>query len=222
MPGTQGQLCQERTVSQPTDIVPRKSFRLSPNEGCTGHTAARGVLLIQEPLARQIEPGCRYAVTEQRLLRRVDNSHCLTYYSKDMDVLAHDWPNLLLYAFPPITLIPHVIRRIREQKHKVILVAPLWRNQHWFSELSQLLTAAPWPIPLRRDLLSQANRTMWHPRPELWALHLWPLGGCSQTSPRAFKTESFRLEPHLQDTSMPLNGLFLPPGAHPWHRPSFL
>ncbi len=46
-------------------------------------------------------------------------------------------------------------------------MTPLWRNQHWFSELSQLFTAAPWPIPLRRDLLSQANRTMWHPRPDL-------------------------------------------------------
>ncbi len=27
--------------------------------------------------------------------------HCPTYYSKDRDALAHDWPNLLLYAFPP-------------------------------------------------------------------------------------------------------------------------
>ncbi len=95
----------------------------------------------------------------------------------------HDWPNLLLYAFPPIALIPLVIRPVREQEHKVLLVAPLWRNQHWFSELSQLLVAAPWPIPLRQDLLSQANRTMWHLQPELWALHLWPLDGSQQTSP---------------------------------------
>ncbi len=53
---------------------------------------------------------------------------------------------------------------------------------------------------------------MWHPRPELWALHLWPLDGSSQTSLRAFKTQSLRLEPRL-DASMPLNGLFSPPGA---------
>ncbi len=44
-------------------------------------------------------------------------------------------------------------------------------------ELTQLLTAAPWPVPLRRDLLSQANGTIWHPRPELWALYVWPLNG---------------------------------------------
>ncbi len=106
------------------------------------------------------------------LIASKDNSHCLTYSSKDMDALAHNWSNLLLYAFPPIALIPQVIRRIREHKHKVILVAPLWRNQHWFSKLSQRLTAAPGPIPLGRDLLSQTNRMMWHPRPELLALHL--------------------------------------------------
>ncbi len=37
--------------------------------------------------------------------------------------------------------------------------------------------SSPWPIPLRRDLLSQVNGTLWHPRPELLALHVWPLNG---------------------------------------------
>ncbi len=47
--GTQGQICQARIVSQPTDIVPGNSFQLGPNEGCShtrvcsGHTAARGL-----------------------------------------------------------------------------------------------------------------------------------------------------------------------------------
>ncbi len=98
-----------------------------------------------------------------------DNTHCLTYFSKDWDALAHDWPNLALYAFPPIALIPQVIRWSREQKHRVLLVALPWRNQHWFSELARLLTAAPWPIPLRRDLLSHANGTIWHLQLDLWA-----------------------------------------------------
>ncbi len=112
-----------------------------------------------------------------------DNTHCQIYFSKDSDALAHDWPNLLLYAFPPIALIPQVIRRIREQKHRLLLVAPLWRNQLWFSELARLLTAALWPIPLRQDL-SQANGMIWHPHPDLWALHLWPLDGSLQSSLR--------------------------------------
>ncbi len=118
-----------------------------------------------------------FGKAEVDLFASKDNSHCPTYYSKDRDALAHDWPNLLLYAFPPIALLPQVVRRIREQGHKVLLVAPLWRNQPWLSELTQLLTAAPWPVPLRRDLLSQAKGTIWHPRPELWALYIWPLYG---------------------------------------------
>ncbi len=118
-----------------------------------------------------------FGKAEVDLFASKDNSHCPTYYSKDRDALAHDWPNLLLYAFPPIALLPQVVRRIREQGHKVLLVAPLWRNQPWLSKLTQLLTAAPWPVPLRRDLLSQANGTIWHPRPELWALYIWPLNG---------------------------------------------
>ncbi len=88
-----------------------------------------------------------FGKAEIDLFASKDNSHCPTYYSKDRDALAHDWPNLLLYAFPPITLLPQVVRRIREQGHKVLLVAPLWRNQPWLSELTQLLTAAPWPVP---------------------------------------------------------------------------
>ncbi len=151
--------------------------------------------------AGQTEPRSRYVISEQCPLRgmdapsaggsedledlwqgrsrpfRLQRQLCPIYYSKDRDALAHDWPNLLLYAFPPIALLPQVIRRIREQGHKVLLVAPLWRNQPWLSELTQLLTAAPWPVPLRRDLPSQANGTIWHPRPELWALYIWPLNG---------------------------------------------
>ncbi|KAK9975285.1 hypothetical protein ABG768_023338, partial [Culter alburnus] len=112
-----------------------------------------------------------------------DNSHCPTFFSKEVDALAHTWPSTLLYAFPPIALIPQVIRRIREDQHRVLLVAPLWRNQVWSSELFKLSLRAPWPIPLRRDLLSQANRTIWQPQPELWALHLWSLDGSRPASP---------------------------------------
>ncbi len=31
-------------------------------------------------------------------------------------------------AFPPVALLPQVLRRVREQRHKLILIAPLWRN----------------------------------------------------------------------------------------------
>ncbi len=86
---------------------------------------------------------------EVDLFASEDYTHCQTYFSKDRDALAHDWPNLLLCAFPLIALILQVIGRIREQKYRILLVAPLWMNQYWYSELVRLLTVAPWPIPLR-------------------------------------------------------------------------
>ncbi len=43
-----------------------------------------------------------FGKAEVDLFASKDNSHCPTYYSKDRDALAHDWPNLLLYAFPPM------------------------------------------------------------------------------------------------------------------------
>ncbi len=57
------------------------------------------------------------------------------------------------------------------------LGAPYWPNRTWFPELMLLATAPPWQIPLRRDLLSQRGGTLWHPRPDLWNLHVWSLDG---------------------------------------------
>ncbi len=61
------------------------------------------------------------------------------YFTRSTDALAHEWPSLPLYAFPPIALLPQVLRRVREQRHRLLLIAPLWRNQPWVSELFQLV-----------------------------------------------------------------------------------
>ncbi len=131
-----------------------------------------------------------------------DNSHCPILFTRSTDALAHECPSLLLYAFPPVALLPQVFRRVREQWHKLILIASLWRNQPWVLELFQLLKAAPWSIPLRRDLLSQANGTICHPRPELWALHVWPLDGSLSSSWSMSLTLWQKLEPRLQDAAV--------------------
>ncbi len=42
------------------------------------------------------------------------------------------------------------------------------------------------PVADPLDLLSQANSTLWHPRPELWALHVWLLNGSLSASESVF------------------------------------
>ncbi len=78
-----------------------------------------------------------------------DTSHCQLFYSLSegtlgTDALAHSWPRgLHKYAFPPVSLPP-------------------------VSLLAQTLCKGS----LRRDLLAQRGGTIWHPRPDLWNLHV--------------------------------------------------
>ncbi len=110
-------------------------------------------------------------------------SHCPLWYSLThpaplgLDAMVHTWPRLRLYAFPPIALLPGVLERVRRDGVRLLLVAPFWLGRVWFSDLISLLDGSPWEIPVRRDLLSQAEGMIFHPRPELWKLWVWPLRG---------------------------------------------
>ncbi len=98
------------------------------------------------------------------------------------DALAHSWPQALCkYAFPPVSLLAQKLCKLREDEEQVLLVAPHWPTRTWFSELISLVTAPPWRIPLRKDILSQGLGTIWHPLPDLWNLHVWLLDGTQQT-----------------------------------------
>ncbi|XP_050958769.1 LOW QUALITY PROTEIN: uncharacterized protein LOC127160164 [Labeo rohita] len=111
-----------------------------------------------------------------------ENSHCPLFFSlardgapMGVDALAHQWPNVLLYAFPPLSLIIPTLRRVREYGHSVILIAPNWPGKVWLAEIMPLLFDQPWPLPLRRDLLSQARGEIFHPAPDRVALWAWPV-----------------------------------------------
>ncbi len=75
----------------------------------------------------------------------------------------------------PVSLLAQTLCKIREDEEQVLLVAPYWPTRTWFPELMLLVTAPPWQILLRKDLLTQRWGTLWHPRPDLWKLHVWSL-----------------------------------------------
>ena len=72
--------------------------------------------------------------------------------------------NMLLYAFPPLSLISPTLERVRGQGLSLILIAPRWSSKHWVAEIIQLLAGQQWPLPIHRDLLSQAGGEIYHPR----------------------------------------------------------
>ncbi len=114
-------------------------------------------------------------------------SHCPLWYSLThpaplgLDAMVQTWPRLRLYTFPPIALLPGVLERVHRDGVRLLLVAPFWPGRVWFSDLISLLDGSPWEIPVRRDLLSQAEGMIFHPRPELWKLWAWPLGGATHS-----------------------------------------
>ncbi len=101
-----------------------------------------------------------FRLAQVDLFMSLKMSHCQLFYSLTegtlgTDALAHSWPRVLRkYAFPPVSLLAQTLCKIREEEEQILLVAPYWPTRTWFPELMLLLTAPPWQIPLRKDLLT--------------------------------------------------------------------
>lgn len=94
-----------------------------------------------------------------------------------VDALQMDWSGISGYAFPPTSLIPLVLEKIRTQDCEVILIAPMWPRRSWYPQLLELLVEVPVSLPVRPDLLSQDRGRLWHPRPDAFNLTAWKLSG---------------------------------------------
>ena len=63
------------------------------------------------------------------------------------DALLLPWEKWEGYAFPPFCLIGRCLKKIREERASLILVAPVWRAQPWYSALLELLIDYPLILP---------------------------------------------------------------------------
>ena len=76
-----------------------------------------------------------------------DNHHCSIYFSPfrdplsaGTDALLQSWDGLLAYAFPPWSILPHVLAKLRVSNQTLLtLVAPYWPQRPWFVDLLQWL-----------------------------------------------------------------------------------
>ena len=127
-----------------------------------------------------------------------------------VDALSLDWHRLEAYAFPPFILIPQVLRKIRNTECHVLLVAPLWPQRSWFSDLLDLLRDFPRVLPRRPDLLCQRGRVL-HATPDMFQLHVWPLSGMPSER-NAFRQGLPNSYPRLEGTP-PLSSTTLSGGS---------
>ena len=131
------------------------------------------------------------------------------YKALAIDALSMDWNHLHAYAFPPFILIPAVLEKIRQHQCRIVLIAPFWPQQQWFSELLLLLVSAPIRLPLIPRLLTQSKGRFVHQNLPILDLHAWELSN-NQSEIRNFLKTLQILSPdqeeHLHKKSTMQNG----------------
>lgn len=121
----------------------------------------------------------RNALCDLKVMANIDlfasriNNQFATYvsYRPDpgafaIDALSISWTNLDFYAFPPFSVIPHVLQKVQEDKASGVLVIPDWPTQAWYPKAMKLLTRLPIPLKPHKTLLSlpqqpQENHPLW-------------------------------------------------------------
>ena len=88
------------------------------------------------------------------------------------DALLHPW-DPVSYLFPPVPLLPKVIRRIRDQKIRVTLVCPHWPTALWWGLMQDMMVEPPMMLPHYRTILKTLDSSPVIPYLDpLVALHL--------------------------------------------------
>lgn len=66
-----------------------------------------------------------------------------------IDAFTLSWNNYTnLYLFPPFSVIGRTIQKISKEKiHKIMLIAPIWPTQVWFSTLLQRISEQSYILP---------------------------------------------------------------------------
>lgn len=69
------------------------------------------------------------------------------------DAFSVRWDGLYVYAFPPLGLVQRVLTVLSRSTATMLLIAPLWPNQPWFTLLLRLSTGRSFQLPASQTLL---------------------------------------------------------------------
>ena len=116
------------------------------------------------------------------------NRQCSVYFSPFRDPMAagtdaflQSWDGLQAYAFPPWSVIPRVLAKLRmSQGTELTLLAPYWPQRAWFPDLLRLSLAPPVALPLCQDLLGLHRSYCLYQGLHRLRPHAWRLSGASR------------------------------------------
>ena len=92
------------------------------------------------------------------------------------DAFTIDWNFKFHYIFPPFSLIGRILQKLQLDQANVLLIAPLWPTQTWFSRALQLLSDRPRLLP-RRCLFLPQDPSKSHHMSRRLVLAAMPLSG---------------------------------------------
>ena len=115
------------------------------------------------------------------------NHRCSIYFSPyhdhnalGTDALLQNWDGWQAYAFPPWSLIPAVLKKLRSSSGVLLtIIAPYWPQRPWFPDLLDLVVDGPVALPQSRDLLRQPHFHRFHLGVSRLSLHAWRLSSDS-------------------------------------------
>ena len=95
-----------------------------------------------------------------------------------MNAFSLNWSNHAGYAFPPFSLVPKCLEKLRREKANLVLICPVWPAQPWFPILLELACDVPVPLHPSLNLLVSATG-LTHPLLQTGSLQLaaWRLSG---------------------------------------------
>ncbi len=82
-----------------------------------------------------------------------------------VDALLFSWENLQAYAYSPTSILTKVMEKVRAVNCCLILIAPAWPSQPWYTDLLDLSIEDPLRLPLMDKLLKQTGKNMFHSNP---------------------------------------------------------
>ena len=140
-----------------------------------------------------------------------------------IDAMMQKWPEKGAYAFPPYIMIPRVLREIRHQKLKeIVIIAPIWKAQCWYSSLLSMSTAYPIMLPSTDQILKDHEGNPYKGTHQLAAWKLsatdWNSLESQQTLQKSWATNNAK----PQQTLMSLHGEYGNAGVRRGERIPFI
>ena len=89
------------------------------------------------------------------------------------NALLISWSKIFAYAFPPFPLISKVMKKVKIDHCSLILIAPAWRHQYWYSKLLHLSVRPAIRLKCHPKILSRCQRQVLHHDPKTLNLTAW-------------------------------------------------